>query len=200
MTATNLSDLGDLVLTYIVTYGALALGAAVFAGAIGIPLPSSLFLIASGAFVQQGALDVGPTVMAAIGCVVLGDLASFGMGHALGDAARARFDHSNRWRRAEAEFARRGGAAIFLTRWLLTPIAIPVNLLAGGSRYPLWRFAGLSVAGETTWVLGYGALGYAFGSQWEVIGDFVNNFSGLLAGIVCVGVGLYVLWRRPGSG
>jgi membrane protein DedA with SNARE-associated domain len=41
----------------------------------------------------------------------------------------------------------------------------------------------------------YGGLGYAFGSQWELISDFISDFSGLLVGLLILGAGLYLLFR-----
>ena len=64
-----------------------------------------------------------------------------------------------------AEVKRRGGIAIYLTRWLFTPLALPTNLIAGSSGYPFWKFLLFDIAGEITWILLYGGLGYAFGSQ-----------------------------------
>ena len=52
------------------------------------------------------------------------------------------------------------------------------------------------LAGEFTWIVLYGGLGYAFGSQWEAINQFISDFSGLLVGLVLFGVGLYLLVRR----
>ena len=80
----------------------------------------------------------------------------------------ARYGQSATWQRAEEYFARRGGIAIVLTRCVLMPIAVPVNLVAGSSEYPVWRFAAYDVSGELIWLLGYGALGYLFGSQWGI--------------------------------
>jgi membrane-associated protein len=83
---------------------------------------------------------------------------------------------------------------------LLTPLALPTNLIAGGSGYRYWRFLTYDVAGEFTWILLYGGLGYLFGSQWELISQFISDFSGLLVGLVALGAGLYFLlrrWHRP---
>jgi membrane protein DedA with SNARE-associated domain len=41
----------------------------------------------------------------------------------------------------------------------------------------------------------YGGLGYAFGSQWELISNFISDFSGLLVGLVVLGVGIYLMFR-----
>jgi Ion channel len=108
-----------------------------------------------------------------------------------------------RWA-AEAYFARRGGIAIVLTRCVLTPIAVPVNLVAGSSAYPVGRFAAYAVSGEVIWLLGYGAIGYFFGSQWETISALIGHASVPLAGVLITGGAAYALVRwqrhpRPGS-
>lgn len=191
------SDLSELALTYVVTYGAVALGLLVMLAAIGAPLPSTFLVLASGAFVQQGVLEIYSTIAITLAFVVLGDLTSYGMGRLLRKPIVARFGSSPAWMRAEAYFAKRGALAVFLTRCLLTPIAVPINLIAGSSGYSTLRFTGFAAAGELSWLLGYGGLGYAFGSQWEAISDFIGDFSGLLVGLLILGVGIFWLLRRP---
>lgn len=192
----NLSDLNDLLLTYIVTYGAFAVGGVLFTAALGLPLPSTLFVLASGAFIQQGVLDLYSTAIVALLAAVLGDTLSYGMGRLLRHPIQSRFGQSAAWRNAETYFNQRGALAIYLTRWLLTPIAVPINLVAGSSSYTAGHFVGFAAAGELTWLVGYGTLGYMFGSQWEVVSDFISDFSGVLIGLVIVGAGVYWLLRR----
>lgn len=191
----NLSDLNNELLTYIVTYGAFAVGAVLLLAALGVPLPSTFFVLASGAFIQQGVLDFYPTVVVALISAVLGDTLSYGIGRLLRRPVLARFGQSVAWRNAEAYFNRRGAIAIYLTRWLLTPIAVPINLVAGSSRYAVGHFVGFTTAGELTWLGVYGTLGYMFGSQWEVVSNFISDFSGLLVGLVILGAGVYWLIR-----
>ena len=59
-----------------------------------------------------------------------------------------------------------------------------------------------ALSGELTWILLYGSLGYAFGSQWELISDFIADFSGLLLGVVILGAGIYLIvrWLRQPAG
>lgn len=198
----SLSDLTDLLLTLVVTYGAVAFGLVLMLAALGVPIPSTLFVVAGGAFIQQGVLDLATTITLGLVFVVLGDTLSYGMGRRLRHPIQRRYGQSAAWLRAEEYFARRGAIAIYLTRCVLTPIAVPVNLVAGSSKYPVRRFVAYDAAGELTWLLGYGTLGYLFGSQWEYVSDLVSNFSGLLVGLVIVGVGIYALlrWqRRPAA-
>lgn len=100
------------------------------------------------------------------------------------------------WRSAEAYFERRGGVAIYLTHCLLTPIAVPTNWIAGSSGYRPLRFVAYAAAGELTWLLVYGGLGYLFGSQWEAVSTFISDFSSLLVGLVLLVGGVYWWLRR----
>ena len=191
-----LANSTDQFLTWFVVYGPPMLGVALFCGAAGIPLPGTLFVIAAGAFIRQGVMDIALTPALAIAGAVSGDVVSYGMGRIARVGIQRQFGESAAWQRAEATLQKRGGIAIYLTRWLLTPIAIPTNLVAGSGGYPLWRFIAYDAAGELTWLLLFGGLGYAFGSQWEVISDFISDFSGLLVGILVLTVGIYLLLRQ----
>jgi LPXTG-motif cell wall-anchored protein len=86
--------------------------------------------------------------------------------------------------------------AIYLTRWLLTPFALPTTLIAGSSNYPWRNFTLFVILGQATWITLYGGVGYAFGSQWELVSEFVSNFTGLIVGLIILGVGVYLLFRR----
>lgn len=194
----SIADLSEQFLTWFVAYGPPMLALALFLGATGIPLPGTFFVIAAGAFVRQGVMDISTAPMLALVGAVLGDILSYGIGRFARGPIQRRMGHTPTWRRAEETLQRRGGIAIYLTRWLLTPIAVPVNLVAGSGGYPAARFIAYDVTGELTWILLFGGLGYAFGSQWEVINQFVSDFSGLLIGVVILVIGVYLLVRwRP---
>ncbi len=96
----------------------------VLLAALSVPFPSTVFVLASGAFIQQGVLDLPSTLAVALLFVVTGDTLSYGMGRLLRGFMQRRFGKMESWRNAEAYFERRGGVAIYLTRCLLTPIAV----------------------------------------------------------------------------
>jgi membrane-associated protein len=192
----SLADLSGEILSYIITYGSVALGVTILLAALGVPFPSTVFVLASGAFIQQGVLDLPSTLAVALLFVVAGDTLSYGMGRLLRSFMQRRFGKMESWRSAEAYFQRRGGVAIYLTRWLLTPIAVPTNWIAGSSGYRPLRFLAYAAAGELTWLLVYGGLGYLFGSQWEAVSTFISDFSGLLVGLVLLVGGVYWWLRR----
>lgn len=192
----SLADLSGNVLSYIIAYGSVALGVTILLAALGVPFPSTVFVLASGAFIQQGVLDLPSTLAVALLFVVTGDTLSYGMGRLLRGFMQRRFGGLESWRSAEDYFQRRGGVAIYLTRWLLTPIAVPTNWIAGSSGYRPLRFVAYATAGELTWLLAYGGLGYLFGSQWEAVSTFISEFNGLLVGLVLLVGGIIWWWRR----
>ena len=97
-------------------------------------------------------------------------------------------------------FERWGGLAVFFSRFLLTPLAIPINLLAGGTRYALWRYLGLVVAGEALWVVTFGGMGYLFADQWEAVSALMGNLSGAVAAAALGLTGAGYLLRRAWLG
>jgi membrane-associated protein len=188
--------MSDFLLTQIINYGAPVLGIIVFIGAMGAPFPGTLLIIAAGAFARQGMLPWYTTGLTALAFVVLGDNLSYAMGHYARESVLRRFQDSQRWLQAEDTFNRWGGMAVVWTRFLITGIAVPVNLIAGTSGFGLRRFFIYDLIGETVWVFGYGGLGYLFGTQWEVISDLLSNISGFALGLVLLGIGVWLGFRR----
>jgi membrane protein DedA with SNARE-associated domain len=191
-------DLTGVFMAGMTTYGPPALGLALLLGALGMPVPGTLLVLAAGAFARQGLIDWGTASFLGLLGAVFGDNASYAMGHFARGWVQRHFGQSSAtaWQTAQDSFERRGAQAVYLTRFLLTPLAIPTNLIAGSSGYNFRRFLTYDVAGELTWIGLYGGLGYTFGSQWESISQFVSDYSGWLGGLVAVGAGVYFLVRR----
>lgn len=188
-------DLTDYFLTGMVNYGAIILALVLLAGGMGIPLPGTLMVIVAGAFVRQGIMDLAPTMLLGLIGIVVGDSLSYAMGHYAKGWVRRKFGGNKNWLSAQKAFEKRGGIAIYLTRFLITPLALPTNLIAGSSDYTYKRFLVYVLAGEATWLLLFGGLGYAFGSQWEVINQLISDSSGFVLGIVALIASAY-FWRR----
>jgi membrane-associated protein len=188
--------MSDFLLTQVINYGAPILGLILFIGALGVPFPGTFLVVAVGAFCRQGLLAWPLTGIIAFTCVVLGDCLSYSMGYYAREPVLHRFSASQPWAQAEKSFQRWGGMSVFLTRFLVTGIAVPVNLLAGTGSFPFKRFLMYDVVGEAIWIFGYGGLGYLFGTQWELVSDFISNFGGFALGLVILGVGSWLWVRR----
>jgi membrane-associated protein len=184
--------MSDFLLTQIINYGSPLFAVFLFLGALGLPIGASVLLIAAGAFSQQGILTWYSTALLGLLGAILGDAASFGIGYYAQDWIQARLGKSSTWKSARDAFDARAGMAIYLSRFLITALAVPTNLIAGGSGIRFRRFMTYDTLGEMTWILLYGGLGFWFGSQWEVVSDFVSNFGWLVLGLTLLVAGIYL--------
>lgn len=188
--------MSDFLLTFVINYGAPAFGILLFLGALGVPVGASVLVIAAGAFSQQGILSWSQAAFIGLIGAILGDAVSFGFGYHARFWVDRRFGKSLAWRSAKRSIESRAGLAIYLTRFLITALAVPTNLIAGGGGIRFRRFIVYDSVGELTWIVLYGGLGYLFGSQWEVVSEFISNFGGLILGLVFLGVGIWLGRRR----
>jgi membrane protein DedA with SNARE-associated domain len=196
-----MNELSDWLLLGLQNYGAWVLGATTLLSALGLPLPATMLLVAAGALARQGTLDWAAAVALAAAGASLGDAASYWLGRSGSRLLADRMETAPAWQRARGAFQRWGGLAIFLSRFVLTPLALPVNLVAGGARYSAWRFIAPVVLGEVLWVMVFGGLGYAFADQWAALSSALGTQAGgfsayLVALIALVGV---VAWRLRGQ-
>lgn len=191
-----MSAISDFLLTALLNQGNLLLGVALFLAALGIPLPASMLVIAAGAFTRQGVLAWEGAATAALLGAVAGDGCSYLVGRYGLDRMSTRLQDAVRQSITAKRFARWGGWSVFVTRFLLTPVALPVNLLAGSTRYPWHRFMGAVLAGELAWVALFGGLGYVFADQWESMSQLASDFGGMLVGIALTAAGVMLVWRR----
>jgi membrane-associated protein len=189
-----MTDISDFLLTQVINYGAPLFGLTLFLGAIGLPLPGSVMVIAVGSFAQQGYFSWIQMALVGLTGAVLGDALSFAMGNYGKNWVQGKFGDSPTWVNAQKTFQRSAWLAVFLTRFLVTALAVPTNLIAGGSGLKFRSFMLYDFLGEATWIILYGGLGYAFGSQWEAVSDFISNFGGLAIGVVILMVGIRQAW------
>lgn len=190
--------MSDFFLTQVINYGAPLIGIILFLGALGFPVGASVVVIAAGAFSQQGILNWASATLIGLVGAVIGDMLSYGIGYYARGWTQKRFGNSPVWTNANQSFQNNAGWAVFLTRWLVTAVAIPTNLIAGESRYKFSHFLLYDISGEFVWILLYGGLGYWFGSEWELVYDFISNFGGLILGLVIFGFGIkqVLSWRE----
>ncbi|MBC7147257.1 MAG: DedA family protein [Thioclava marina] len=192
----SLTEITDWLLAQVPVYGPWLLGLTTFLSCLAIPVPSSLMMIASGAFVSSGDLDLITVTSAAFGGAVLGDQVGF----ILGRKAERLLPRPGTKRgalieKALAALRKRGSVTVFLSRWLFSALGPWVNLAAGLSGYAHRRFTMADVAGEAVWVTSYVGLGIAFGANLDAAADLAGNALGLMAaGAAAFGFGWW-LWH-----
>jgi membrane protein DedA with SNARE-associated domain len=163
-------------------------------------------VLAAGSFTTDG--DPDPLTLFAIilAAAVLGDVGSYSIGRWAGHIVVGRFGSRvgltpERVTAAERRFERWGGVAVLVTRFLLTGLAVPINLVAGGSAYPVARFVAYAALGEAIWTGEMLALGWLFGSNWVALLEYLDDVAMLLTTLT-VAVGLMVvlvLLLRPAA-
>ena len=130
------------IISLIGQYGYLIVFFGVMAESAGVPIPGETILIAAGVMVQLGHLDLWDAVAFGILGAVAGDQIGYWAGRKGGRPFVLRWGRyvlitPERLNRAEAFFARHGGKAVFLARFV-AGLRVFGALVAGISRMP-WR-------------------------------------------------------------
>ncbi|GEO68183.1 VTT domain-containing protein [Levilactobacillus acidifarinae] len=163
-----------------------------------LPGDSILFLCGSLA-AGSGNLHLGVLLVTLTIAAVLGDFVNFEIGKRFGHYM-VTHDRFKRWLkpqhldRASAFFAKYGGLAIFLGRFIPI-IRTLVPFTAGMGRMPYLSFARYNVMGGVTWMAVVLGAGYLFGN----IPVVQQNFELIMVAIVLISllpVGLAMLKRR----
>lgn len=191
----------DALLEALPLYGPWLVGVTTFLSCLALPVPSSLMMIAAGAFAAAGDLSLAGVAGAAYGGALAGDQVGF----FLGRRAAHLLPHPGTKRAALIataleKLARNGALAVFLSRWLFSALGPWVNLAAGASGYSHRRFTLADIAGEAVWVVSYVGLGMVFGRNLDAAADLASSMLGLLAaGAVAIGLWLWLrrTLRRP---
>lgn len=181
-------------------WGPWLLAVSAFLSCMMVPLPTTFLLLTAGALSGTGHLHLPDLLIAAALGATLGDLSAFSLARRLGPwLHRPASRFAPLMARAERFLARRGMMAVFLSRWLITPLGPPVNYVAGAAGLGLPRFLLASVAGEILWATLHLGIGHVFGRQ--VHRDAAAPMKALALGAVLavILIGLRALWRRRGS-
>ncbi len=181
-----MSSLLPLLLHWLHEYGYPMLWLTVFIAAVGVPLPISLVLLAAGAFAVRGDFNIALLIGITITASSCGDNVGYFIGrhwgsrtlHWLGQPRSLCLIPSHTIIRSHLYFQRRGGWAIFFSRFLFPALGGVTNLLAGADRYPYRYFLLYDVVGETLGTVIPLSLGYAYGVCWEAGGNVLGAFSG----------------------
>jgi membrane protein DedA with SNARE-associated domain len=193
-------------------YGYLAVFALMVAESACIPVPSEVTMLFGGAlanasFVRQiggGAAHLDFVVVGLLGTAgnLVGSWLAYWAGRAGGRPLVERWGRLVLLRphdiqRAEAWWARRGDAAVFVSR-LLPVVRTFISLPAGVAEMPFGRFTLYTALGCLPWTFALAGLGFALGSNWHVVERYVRPISLGVASVLVVAVAWWVVRRlRP---
>jgi membrane-associated protein len=189
------SSLLSLLLTFLQSYGYLALWITVYIAAVGIPIPITLLLLAAGAFAALGDFNFSLLFILSLSALICGDNTGYWIGRIWGSRVLNWIERSKKWNRlippqriaqSRQYFRHRGGWAIFLSRFLFSALGGIINLLSGSELYPYPYFLLLDSSGEALGAIIPLFLGYVFGASWEAVGDVLGYSSFLILSLLIV--------------
>jgi membrane-associated protein len=162
---------------------------------VGFVVPGETAAVLGGVAASLGHASLIGMVVAVVAAAILGDSVGYEVGRRLGPrlvesrmlrGRRERLDHAREF------LARRGGAAVFLGRFVAFFRAV-MPALAGTAemRYP--RFLAFNAAGGVVWGTGVVLLGYLAGNSYAVVERTVGR--GLAIAVAAVVVLALVAWR-----
>jgi len=192
-------NLTDQLLAALSLYGLPVLFGVIAIAAAGVPMPVTLMLVAAGSFVELGEMKLWQVLVVASGAAVLGDQIGYALGrwggHSVLERMRRRKNGAAKIAQARAFAKRWGGAGIFFTRWLVTPVGPWLNLTSGIANYPWGAFLIWDVLGETLWVVLYVLLGKFFSGRVQALLDILGNLSWVIVGLIAASILTWQLLR-----
>ena len=183
--------------SYLIIFVAATLESAAFAGLV---VPGESLVLASGFFAHQGVLELDAVIAAAAIGATLGDNIGYRLGLWLGRPWLLHFGSRLGLRpehlaRADAFFARQGGKAVLLGRFIGFARAL-VPFVAGASRMPYRVFLLYNAVGAVLWTISFVLLGYFLGASWQVAEHWIGRTSTVLVGATALAVLVSWIWRR----
>lgn len=178
--------MSEAIFALVPVYGGWVIFVATFLSCLALPMPASLIMLGGGAFAASGDLVLWTSALSAYVGAVAGDHTGYILGRRGGagfvDRLKTRGHVGDTVAKASDMLARRGVSAVFLTRWLFSPLGPYVNFISGATGLKLRYFTIGSLSGEAVWVLLYVGLGYGFAAHINEIAEVASDLAGILAG------------------
>jgi membrane protein DedA with SNARE-associated domain len=187
------------VLQFLMHHGYFALFAAVLMEQGGLPVPSSPFLMAAGAYAGTGHLRFSLVIALSVLACVVSDNLWFYLGRHRGNKVlhflcRIALEPDSCVRRTENVFTRYGGRYLLVAKFIpgLGGISAP---LAGVFKMPRHRFILLDGLGSLLWAGAYASLGLLFANQLEDAARYAASFGGYLLAVLIAVLAAFVVWK-----
>lgn len=159
------------------------------------PIPSELIMPLAGFAVAQGKMNFGLVILFGALGTILGAIPWYYLGYTMkADRLRRLFDRYGKWLgisgkdivKSQQWFQRHGNKAVLWGR-LLPGVRTLISLPAGLAAMNFSQFVLFSLVGILAWVSLLTYLGFIFGYQYHLVGDYLAPVSkGILVGIVVV--------------
>jgi membrane protein DedA with SNARE-associated domain len=182
------------------TLGAPGVGLAIALENLFPPLPSEVFLPLAGFAASRGELSLLAAIVWTTLGSVIGALALYGLGAALGRdrlraiAARMPLVDVGDIDKAEAWFARHGAKAVFFGR-MVPLVRSMISVPAGVERMNVAAFLALTAAGSLIWNSVFVVAGYQLGENWHVVEAYADVLSKVVLAAIAIALVVFVVLR-----
>ena len=157
----------------------------------GLPVPGETVLIACSVLASQGSLSIVWVVVIGVAAAIIGDNLGYWTARKGGRPLLERYRLTRRYAekylpRGERFFARHGGKAVFLGRFVAV-LRVTAAWIAGITLMRWWRFLLWNAAGGIVWATGVALISYFLGdaaaSAFSRYGLYAAGGAILLSGI-----------------
>lgn len=186
-------------LEFLIRHGYAVLFVWVFAEQVGVPLPATPLLLASGALAGSGQLNLGISIAIPVVAALLGDLLWYEFGRRRGGKVlnllcRISLEPDSCVRKTETALALRGARSLLIAKFVpgLNTMAPP---LAGIIGMRLSRFILFDALGALFYIGTFVGLGFVFSNQLEQVAARIARLGFSLVVIVAGGFAAYVTWK-----
>lgn len=165
---------------------------------VGLIVPGDSIVIVAGTAVDTFSEGAWLVVAVLVGAL-LGESIGFALGRWLGPRIRfsrvGRFIGERNWARAELYLRRRGGPAIFLSRFLPVLHSL-VPLTVGMSGFAYRRFLAWTVPACTVWAVAYVSVAAAAAEGYRELSDNLHYAGYLFVGVIAAFLVLVYIAKR----
>lgn len=181
------------ILTNLLNYGYPIVFLTVTIGAFGVPLPMSAVLLAAGSLTVDNNLNIYILIPLIAIAATLGDLLAYLVSKKYGVPLAHKFGTTEALlEQGSSLLTKYGRWAVFTTRWLITPLAVPINVIAGIAEYSFKKFLVFALFGETLWASIYVTIGHFFGENWQDIAGYIESAPQIIT-LVTISVVLFIV-------
>ena len=162
---------------------------------VGFVIPGETAAVLGGVIASRGHVAFVPIALTVVLAAIVGDSVGYQVGRVAGPrilASRRLEKRRERLDRAQDFLRRRGGAAVFLGRFVAFFRAV-MPALAGTARMRYWRFLGFNAAGGLLWGVGFTLVGYLAGNSYKAVEKSVGRVAALVVLGLVLAAG--VVWR-----
>lgn len=157
---------------------------------LGFLAPGETMVLFGGVLAGEGTIELWPLVGVVWTCAMLGDVASYWLGHRYGRGFLLRFGPRVRVGESQVAlverfFRRHGLKTVFFGRWVgvIRPL---VPFFAGSTRLPFWRFLPVDLFATGLWAVVLCLLGSAFWHNFDQLAHIVGQAVFALGTVIVV--------------